>query len=72
MSLFLLPLWLLPLFIAYKAAELGALGVWGRGLPILGSRRRLCGPAGMVIGRFFMACGLAVLTAFGWWLNSLV
>ena len=53
----LLPLWLFPLFFAYKALELGRLGLCGRGLPVTSSKVRWKNMAGRTCAAALVASG---------------
>ena len=64
----LLPLWLFPLFFAYKAIELGRLGLCGRGLPVTSSRTRWQSHIGRTFAAALVVAGGATFLGFAYWL----
>jgi hypothetical protein len=64
----LLPLWLFPLFFAYKAIELGRLGLCGRGLPLTSSKVRWKNTIGRTFAAVLVAAGGAAFFCFACWL----
>ena len=68
LQLSLLPLWLFPLFFAYKAVELGRLGLWGRGLPLTSSKVRWKSIIGRTVAALLVVAGGATFVVFAYWL----
>jgi hypothetical protein len=67
-NLSLLPLWMFPLFFAYKAIELGRLGLYGRGLPLTSSRQRWKRQGGKVAAALLLVAGVVTYCLFTYWL----
>jgi hypothetical protein len=68
----LLPLWLFPLFLAYKAIELGRLGLCGRGLPVTSSKTRWKNLPGRAFAFLLVVGGSATFLGFTYWLMAAV
>lgn len=64
----LLPLWLFPLFFAYKAIELGRLGLCGRGLAVTSSKVRWKSLVGRTCAAALVLTGGAAFLLFACWL----
>lgn len=60
--------WLFPLFFACKFRELGLLGLRGRGIPVLNSRRRWRGVTGKACALALLAVSATLCAAFLYWL----
>jgi hypothetical protein len=66
----LLPLWLFSLFFAYKAIELGRLGLCGRGLPVTSSRIRWKSFPGRTFAFLLVVGGSTTFLGFTYWLMA--
>lgn len=69
LPLVMLPMWMFPLFFAFKFVELGLLGLFGRGIPVTSWRRRWGSHGGKAVAIIMLACGIAIMVAFLYWLG---
>lgn len=66
--LVLIAFWIFPLFFASTMIRLGALGIWGRGIPLLNYRDRWGGISAKITSWILLVIGYGTFGAFAYWL----
>ena len=60
--------WIFPLFFASRMIGLGALGIWGRGIPFTNNRDRWGGTSAKTVSWILLVIGYGAFSAFAYWL----